>query len=40
MADGLYAMTVGIQHEGAVIVGMIMRSQPGHAVVAASGGKS
>jgi len=40
MADCLYPMTVGIQREGAVIVSVIVRSEPGRAIVVASGGKS
>ena len=40
MADCLDAMTVGIQHEGAVVVGVIVRPQPGRAIVAPSSGKS
>src|SRR5438445_5253069 len=34
MADCLDAMTVWIQHEGAVIIGVIMRPKPGRAIVA------
>jgi hypothetical protein len=40
MADCLYAMTVGIQHEGGVIVSVMVRSQPWCAIVAASSGNS
>src|SRR6516164_8517569 len=36
MTNRLDAMTVGIQHEGAVIVGVILRSKSGRAVVAPS----
>src|SRR5262249_28669682 len=39
MADCLDAMTVGIQHEGAVIVGVIMRPKPRRAIVAPPKGK-
>ena len=34
MTNRLDAMTVGIQHKGAVIVGVILRPKPGRAVVA------
>lgn len=40
MADRLDAMTVGIHHEGAVIVSVIMRSERRRAIVVTSGGKS
>src|SRR5271155_4694784 len=38
MANGLDVVAVGIEHERAVVVGMILRAQTGSAVVAAAGG--
>jgi hypothetical protein len=40
MTDWLDAMTVGIQHEGAVIVSVIMRPKPRHAIVWPAGGQA
>lgn len=37
MTNRLDAMTVGIQHESAVVVGVILRPKPGRAVVAPPG---
>jgi hypothetical protein len=37
VADRLDIVAVGIEHEGAVIVRMIMRADAGRAVVAAAG---
>src|ERR1700730_6826131 len=39
MAHRLDTMTVGIQHKGAVIVGVILRPNPGRAIVAPASGK-
>ena len=39
MADRLDAMTVGILHEGAVIVGVIVRPKPWRTIVAPPAGK-
>src|SRR5215475_4930568 len=37
MADGLDVVAVGVEHEGAVVIGVIVRSQPRRAVVFAAG---
>ena len=34
MADGLNAMTVGVQHKSAVVVGVILGPQPRRTIVA------
>src|SRR5437660_8202928 len=34
MTDRLDAMSIRVQHEGAVIIGVIMRPKPGRAIVA------
>jgi len=39
VTDRLDAMAVGIEHEGAVIVGVILRPEPRRAVVAPAGGE-
>ncbi len=39
MTNYFNVMVIGIEHEGAVVVGVIMRSRPGCAVVAPSGRK-
>ena len=40
MADGFDIIAVGIEDEGPVIIGMIMRPEAGRAVVGAAGGKA
>jgi hypothetical protein len=37
VADRLDVVAVGIEHEGAVVIGVIMRADPGRAVVASAG---
>jgi len=37
VADGFDVVPIGIEHERAVVVGMIVRAQAGRAVVAATG---
>src|SRR5262249_44718548 len=37
VANGFDVMSVGIEHEGAVVIGVVMRTQPGAAVVAPAG---
>jgi hypothetical protein len=39
MADCFDAMTVGVQHESAVVVGVILGPQPGRTIVAPAGGE-
>ena len=40
VADGLDVVAVGIEHEGAVVAGVVDRAQAGGAVVPAAGGQS
>jgi hypothetical protein len=39
MADCLNAMTIGVQHESTVVVGVIVGPQPRRAIVATAGGE-
>src|SRR3954470_16818656 len=39
MADGFDIVPVGVEHEGAVVVRVVMRARPGWTVVAAAGGQ-
>ena len=38
MADGLDVVAVGVEHEGPVIVGVILRTKAGRAIVLAASG--
>lgn len=39
VADGLYIMPVRVEHEGAVIIFVIIRAQAGLAIIGAAGGE-